>query len=208
MIRTALFSKPFALNLSKRLCLACCAGLLTACSLTPPQTVRLYQLSAQALPVENAGLPQSVGIGPLKWPEYLNRRQLITRLDAGSIETAENERWAEPLDTNFGRVLRENLVRQLKPQRLQAHPWPLTDAPAISVPIEVLQFDTSTQGEAVLRARWRIVGQDKKERLGERNSEVRIKAKDGSSAAAVAAQSEALARLSEEIGQGLKTLEK
>ncbi|MDP5239410.1 PqiC family protein [Uliginosibacterium sp. 31-16] len=177
--------------------------LLAACSIAPPQAVHLYQLSPQAGASQTAGLNSSIGIGPLKWPDYLNRRQLVIRLDAGSIETAENDRWAEPLDAGFERVLRDNLVRQLNPQRLQSHPWPLNDAPAIHVPLEVLQFDTSAQGTTVLRARWRIVGRDRKELLGERGSEIRVQARDGSPPAAVAAQSEALARLSEEIGKGL-----
>lgn len=192
--------KHFTLRVSAA---ALFAGLLAACSIAPPQAVRLYQLSPQAQTVAGASLSGSVGIGPLKWPDYLNRRQLVIRLDAGSIETAENDRWAEPLDASFDRVLRDNLVRQINPQRLQAHPWPLNDAPVINVPIEVLQFDTGAQGETVLRARWRIVGRDRQELLGERGSEIRVQAKDGSPAAAVAAQSEALARLSEEIGKGL-----
>lgn len=176
---------------------------LTACAGNPPQSVRLYQLSTRPATTAGVSIAQSIGIGPLKWPDYLNRRALITRIDAGSIDTAENDRWAEPLDANFERVLRENLARQINPQRLQSHPWSLNDAPAINVPVEVLQFDTSAQGEAVLRARWRIVGRDRKELLTERSSEIRVKTKDGSPASAVAAQSEALARLSEEIGRGL-----
>lgn len=177
--------------------------LLAACTSAPPQAVHLYQLSAQAQPEASASLPYSVGIGPLEWPDYLTRRQLISRLDAGRLDIHDNERWAEPLDTNFARVLRENLARQLQPQRLQAHPWPLADAPALQVPLEILQFDTSVQGEAVLRARWRIVARDKHELAAERTSEIRLQATDPSPAAAVAAQSEALARLSVEIGQAL-----
>lgn len=177
--------------------------LLAACTSTPPQAVRLYQLSAQTGAPAATALPYSVGIGPTIWPDYLNRRQLITRLDAGRLDTRDNERWAEPLDANFDRVLRDNLARQLRPQRLPAHPWALADAPARQVPLEVLQFDTSVRGETVLRARWRIVARDKSEIVPERSSEIHLQARDSSPAAAVAAQSEALARLSEEIGQAL-----
>ncbi|MBS1210657.1 MAG: putative lipoprotein [Proteobacteria bacterium] len=186
--------------------LATSLTLLAACASAPPQAVHLYQLSAEAQPVAGASLPYSVGIGPLKWPEYLNRRQLIIRRDAGSLDTAENDRWAEALDANFERVLRENLARQLNPQRLQAYPWALTDVPAINIAIEVQQFDSSIRNETVLRARWRIASRDKKELASERGSEIRIKARDGSPAAAVAAQSEALARLSEEIGRTLASV--
>ena len=183
--------------------LASALALLAACSATPPQAQRFYQLSAAVPAGSTTPLAQSVGIGPLAWPDYLNRRQLVLRVDAGRLDLRDNDRWAEPLDAGFSRVLRDNLARRLAPRRLQAHPWPLNDAPAIQVPVEVLQFDTDTQGATVLRARWRIVGADRKALAAERVSEIRTQARDGSAAAAVTAQSEALARLGEEIGQSL-----
>lgn len=184
------------------------ALLLAACSASPPQPLHYYQLSAHSPVDASASLARSVGIGPLKWPEYLNRRALLVRQDAHTLDSADNDRWAEALEANFERVLRENLARNANPQRLQAHPWPLTDAPAIQVPIEVLQFDSDRRGSTVLRARWRIVGRDKSEWLAERNSEIRIQAQDGSAAARVAAHSEALAQLGEEIARQLLALGK
>lgn len=177
-------------------------GLLAACAGQPAQPQRLYQLNAQA-PAGNTALPKNLGLGPLKWPEYLNRRQIVVRLDAGRIETLDNDRWAEALDTNFERVLREDLVRVVHPQRLQSYPWSLNDAPEINVPIEILQLDTDTQGNTVLRARWRIVARDKREIAAERDTAIRLTAHDTSPAATVACQSEALARLAQEIGQSV-----
>lgn len=178
-------------------------AILAACAATPPEPLRLYQLGATTQAASPARMADSLGIGPLKWPDYLNRRQLLVRQDAFRIDALDNDRWAEPLDTGFERVLRENLARLLNPPRLQAHPWALTDAPALNVPIEVLQFDTSAQGETVLRARWRIALRDRKGEAGERSSDIRVQAKDRSPAASVAAQSEALARLAAEIAAAL-----
>ncbi|KAF7598716.1 MAG: hypothetical protein CGU28_09970 [Candidatus Dactylopiibacterium carminicum] len=176
--------------------------LLAACSATPPQPLRLHQLSAQTTPANGAQtLPYNLGIGPLTWPPYLDHRPLVRRENAGSLRLAENDRWVEPLDVNFLRVLRENLARSLTPQRLQAHPWALNDVPAVSVPLEILQFDSDIHGETVLRARWRvIVGK----RSGpERNSEYRVSTGSGNAPAVVAAQSEALARLATDIAAAL-----
>ena len=180
------------------------ALLLSACSSNPPPPLHLYQLSATApAAAEESALTQSLGIGPLLWPDYLKGRKLIQRLDANRITTLEDDRWAEPLDTSFERTLRENLARLLQPPRLQTHPWSLADAPALQVPIEIQQLDTSSRGETVLRARWRIIKRDKSELLPERSSEIRLQAQDTSPAAAVIAQSAALARLSEEIARQL-----
>ena len=178
-------------------------GLLSACAGTGAQPRRLYQLNAQAQ-AGSATLPRSLGLGPLSWPEYLNRNQIIVRLDAGRLEPLESDRWAEPLNGNFERVLRENLIRIVHPQRMQAYPWALTDAPEISVPIEILQFDTDTHNTTVLRARWRVVTHDRYELVAERTSEISLHSRDDSPAAAVASQSEALAKLAQEIGQSLE----
>lgn len=180
--------------------------LLAACSVRPPQPLQLYQLSPQASLQAGASLPVAVGLGPLKWPDYLTRRGLITRLDDNRLEVADNERWAEPLEAAFERVLRDNLARRSNPSRLQAWPWPLTEAPEFQVPLEVLQFDTSAQGEVVLRVRWRIMSREKQMLAAERSSEYRVKAAGLGPAASVAAHSEALARLAEDIAGALQAV--
>jgi uncharacterized protein len=180
-------------------------GGLTACVGGPVQATRLYQLSARSV-TGTAQLPLNIGLGPLKWPEYLDRRQIIVRQDASRLEPLDNERWAEALDTGFERVLRENLIRSAHPQRLQSFPWVLTDAPAISVPLEVFQFDTDAHGATVLRARWRVITRERKELVAERDSAITLQAADTSPAGAVAAQSEAVARLATEITRALQAL--
>src|SRR3954471_156925 len=49
-----------------------------------------------------------LGIGPIKIPGYLDREQLVTRISQNRFAIAENDRWAEPLEENFARVLSEN----------------------------------------------------------------------------------------------------
>lgn len=180
-------------------------GILAACSSHPVQPLRLYQLSAQT-PVSDHRLPRNLGIGPIKWPDYLNRRQIIVRQDASRLEPLDSDRWAEPLDTGFERVLRENLIHSLHPQRLQSYPWVLTDAPDISIPLEIFQFDTDARGRTSLRARWRVITRERRELATEHDSEITVQARDASPAAGVMAQSEAVARLAGEIAKALQAL--
>jgi uncharacterized protein len=184
---------------------ALAALLLTACSATPPRPLRLHQLQTVPVTSTPAAADYSLGVGPLRWPDYLNRRQLLTRDSGGSLHMAEDDRWAEPLDVNFERVLRENLAARLQPRRLQAAPWALNDAPDISVPLEVLQFDIDHQHQAVLRVRWRILASGRPEPR-ERSRDYRVPARDASPAAAVAAQSDALARLAADIAADIQAL--
>lgn len=185
---------------------AALAALLAACTSAPPPPPRNHQLAAIAPAAAPAAYAQSIGIGPLAWPEYLDRRPFVLRQDATSLEALDAERWAEPLEAAFARVLRDDLGRRLTAPRLASHPWVLNDAPAVQVPLAVLQFDTDASGQTVLRASWRVIGADRKPLAAERTSEIRLQARERSVRAAVAAQSEALGRLADEIAATLLNL--
>lgn len=184
--------------------LALTSLLLAGCAGTPPAPIRLYQLSAQpaASPAVALG-PASLGVGPIEWPEYLDRRPLLVRLDAHTLTSRDNERWAEALDLNFARVLREDLAASLGATRVVAYPWNGADPPAVSLRIEVLQFDSDGSGAATLRMRWRLVAPGDPAAAPQRLGEWRVAARDASVAAAVAAQSEALAALAREVVETL-----
>jgi uncharacterized lipoprotein YmbA len=51
----------------------------------------------------------AIGLGPVTFPEYLNRPQVVVRGSRNQLQMAEFARWAEPLVENFSRVLAENL---------------------------------------------------------------------------------------------------
>jgi len=59
----------------------------------------------------------AVGIGPIDFPDYLRRAQVVTRSAPNEIELSAVDRWGEPLDKNFDRVLSENLAKLLKTYR-------------------------------------------------------------------------------------------
>ena len=46
-----------------------------------------------------------LGIGPIRFPAYLDREQIVTRTAQNRLDISENDRWAEPLEENFTRVL-------------------------------------------------------------------------------------------------------
>ena len=175
------------------------AILLSGCVSGPSTSVRLYQLSA--LPAKEATPTRiaSVGVGPIQWPEYLDRRSLLIRVDANTLEANNGERWAEPLDLNFSRVLRENLAAGLPSTRMVAFPWNTSDKPEISIRVEVLRFDSDIHGVATLRARWRFVARQTGGTTTEELGEWHTKGRDASPAAAVAALSETLAAMAKEI---------
>ena len=89
--------------------------------------------------------PLALGIGPIKFPGYLDRQQLVTRISQNRFAVAENDRWAEPLEENFSRVLSQNLSILLQTDRIVAHPWPRSRQPAYQVQVEVLRFEPNAE---------------------------------------------------------------
>jgi uncharacterized lipoprotein YmbA len=98
----------------------------------------------------------SIGVGPIGFPDYLKRYEVVTRTADTRIDVSEENRWAGPLDKNFARVLSENLATLLDTQRIQSYPWSRGVSVDYQVVVEVERFDTSSDRQATLIARWSI----------------------------------------------------
>ncbi len=145
-----------------------------------------------------------VGIGPVKFPDYLDRPQIVTRATPGKLDLAEFDRWAEPLSENFIRVLAENISTALHTNRVVIHPWPRTSQPDCHVAVEVNQFEGVPGGRATLNARWTLHGEQGRKILVQRNSEISEAVDATSYEALVAAQSRAVASLAGEIATAVR----
>ena len=86
-----------------------CLVMLAGCGITKPS--RFYILT----PVEEPGAADhaiqgpAVGIGPLRFPDYLDRPEIVHRSGDNQVHYAVSDRWAEPLKATFSRTLAENL---------------------------------------------------------------------------------------------------
>ena len=147
----------------------------------------------------------TIGVGPIEFPDYLRRLEVVTRTSANELALSPEKRWGEPLDRNFARVLSENLSRLLNTQQLESYPWPRKTEVDFQVAVNVLRFETSSDGQSQLIARWVI----KDGRTGKdlASSETSASAPVGSGeAAASAALSSDLAILSRDIAAHITAL--
>lgn len=149
----------------------------------------------------------SLGLGPIELPGYLDRQQIATRTSTNRLSYSENDRWAAPLSESFGRVLEQNISHLLNPARVIQFPWQSNDAPDYQVKIEVLQFEASSNQEALLTARWTVIDRNKKILVGQR-SQLNRRAGSLSTEDFVKALSETLGDLSREIVKTLLSFEK
>jgi hypothetical protein len=96
--------------------------------------------TAAAVP---AGSTLAIGLGPVAFPGYLERIQVVTRSSPTQIELSPVGRWGEPLDKNFKRVLAENLTRLLGTCRIEEYPWSHEAKVDYQVAIQVENFETT-----------------------------------------------------------------
>jgi hypothetical protein len=148
-----------------RLALGACV-LAAGCSVLSPQPDRSkfliltpisYGAGTGAQPASTiAGSPLTVGVGPVDFPDYLRRLPVVTRVAPNRVDLSDEERWAEPLDKNFVRVMSENLATLLGTQRIEKYPWPVNDRIDYRIEVNVERFETTSDGQAQLMASWII----------------------------------------------------
>jgi len=177
-----------------------------------PDPSRFYTLTAIAQPAAPAAKESSnpggvsLGIGPIRLPSYLDRQEIVTRVSPNRIDLSEYDQWAEPLETNFNRVLGQNLSVLLPINRLVFFPWESTRSPAYQVEVEVLRFEANAAGDVLMSARWVVLETSKKAALKSGETLLSRQPAVKSTDAAVAALSETLADLSREIANAIGTI--
>ena len=146
-----------------------------------------------------------VGIGPVSWPEYLDRPQLITRESPIRVRVNEFHRWAGRPQEDLLRVLTQNISLLLGSDKVLSHPWGDYFGVGYKVPLDVQQFDGSP-GEAVfLNVRWAVLGRDDKV-LSIRKSVIHTEVSGTDYDSLVLAESQALVELSKEIAAEIRKL--
>jgi uncharacterized lipoprotein YmbA len=140
-----------------------------------------------------------LGIGPIRFPAYLDREQIVTRTAQNRLDISENDRWAEPLEENFTRVLSQNLGMLLGGARIIRYPWQTSQSPRCRIEIEVLRFEPNTRQEIVLLVDWALCDLSNKVPFVFKRSRIARQTGTKSMEASVAALSETLGDLSREI---------
>jgi len=156
--------------------------------------------------VAKAGQGMAIGIGPIKFPEYLEGSQIVTRTGRNSLELAEFHRWAGSLKKDFLRILAENLSILLSTDSVFLYPWRKSVPIDYQIVVEVFQLDGRPGENVLLVACWNIFSGDGKEVFLTRKSSFREPTGAGGYDAFVAAESRALANLSRDIALEIKAI--
>lgn len=177
--------------------------LAAACLGPRPDLSAFFLLSPAPAPTGTAPAPVALGLGPVTLPGYLDRPELVVRVSDNEIALSETDRWAEPLAENLVRTLEENLSSLLPGSTYVDYPWFESRAPDFALALDVLRFESDATGTAVLEAVWRL--QREGARVGGARERIQEAASGPERAAAVAAQSRALAELSRRIAASVRS---
>ena len=149
----------------------------------------------------------SIGVGPITFPLYLDRPQMLTRMEDNELRVDEFNQWAEPLKANVTRVMVENLFLLTGSEKIYPHPLKRSDQVNMRIFLHVLQFEADAVGYVTLRSTWRIVASDGGRLLAEKQSNIVKQAKGKAAAQVVETMSKALFELSQEIAGELMNID-
>jgi uncharacterized lipoprotein YmbA len=187
------------------------------CSIVPapqPDSTRYFILNAvapaggdQGAMASSAEPKLAIGLGPINFPDYLARSEIVTRGTGDEVEVSSNDRWAESLDITFKRILSHDLSMVLGGAQIVDFPWfgPPTHLdyrvePAID------RFEADAQNAARLTARWRIIQGTGGQVLYTSSSDISVPAASGNYAAMAAALSQAASEFAGEIASAIRRL--
>ena len=184
------------------------AVVAAGCS-TPPS--RLYTLSrAPAVPAASTAAPLpniTVVVGPVSIPGIVDQPQFVVSTGANSVSIDEFNRWASPLQNNISRVVAENLVAMLGTPRVSLFQQSLNLDADFRVAIEVQSFESAPGDAATLNAVW-VVRRTKDGKAQTGRTTVREPTGSAGYDALAAAHSRALAKMSQEIADVVRSLER
>lgn len=179
------------------------AAFAAACATTQ---ARFYTLSHTETPAAPSS-ELSVVVGPVAIPAAVDQPQIVVSTGPNQVWQDEFNRWASPLQSNIAGVVAEDLTSMLGTPRVSTFQQSLNADADYRVAIEVQRFESAPGEAATLNAVWNVRRiKDGKTQFG--RTTVREPAPEKGYDALVAAHSRALARMSQDIADAVRTLDR
>jgi uncharacterized lipoprotein YmbA len=110
--------------------------------------------AAEQIPLEGGVV---VTLESLRLPAYLDRLQLTTYDNQNQVLVAKLDRWSEPLQEGFTRVLSENLLRHLEDGEGRSQSIQEVDKERFLVKLKINSFDGMLGQQTTVDIRWTII---------------------------------------------------
>ena len=146
----------------------------------------------------------TIVVGPIQFPEYLDRTEIVTRPSSNKITVSDFDLWAGSFAEDFSRTLAENLSVLLSTESVIVYPGPRSSLAQYRITMDVIRFDGSLGGDVSLIVRWAILEGKERKLVSGRKSTITEPSGAQGYEAMVAASSRALEKLSREIAEAVR----
>lgn len=146
----------------------------------------------------------AVKVGPVTIPDALDQPQIVTRLGSNALDLNEFNRWGGDLQTDFQRILGENISILLPTVHVVLSQDIILVPVDFQVVVNVREFDGQLGGMVTLNADWTVVKSGREKSVITRKSVLHENTDSSDYQDYVAAQSRLLARLSHEISDEIR----
>jgi uncharacterized lipoprotein YmbA len=180
---------------------------IIGCGGSKPSRYYLLSELKQAESISLTSKQLKIGIGPIRFPEYLKRPQIGIFLSENQLSYAEYDRWAEPLDENFVRVLTENLSELVQVDEIYTYPF--IGAPKIDYQLilDVREFGMDDQEQVTLSVQWQIFKTDDQESVSTQRASYVQKVNSDNYSSIVAGMSQTVENFSRHIEEFFREIE-
>ena len=167
------------------------------------QPSKTYYVLTSTGPVPSGG-GVSLGIGPITLAEYIDRPNLVVQEAPNQLGVSEDHRWAGDLSASISRVMTANLGREMHTGNVRTYPWLRDDEIRYQITLDIRQFHSGEDGNAVIEAGWRVYSLPDRHLKASRTFTDREPLDADGYQAMVAAQSRLLGRLADNIASALR----
>ncbi len=141
----------------------------------------------------------TIGVSTVGFPADLERKEIVTRATDNQLVVHQFHKWGSAPDEDFARTVAANL-RVLVPTRRAVIPPFRSEMPLdYEVRITVERFERLADSTVVLDARWTLLKQPEGRALASPSAQIRIPNVGNDIPEVVAAMSQAVGQLSEQI---------
>jgi uncharacterized lipoprotein YmbA len=181
---------------------------LSACANAPEVHFYVLEPINQTSPAGIASEKQvSIGVGPIAIPTLLANKKIITRLSDNTVQIAQFQQWASPLEDNLLQTLTQNLATLQSHNIVRAYPWSIHGTVDLQVIIDITRFDTTPGKSVNLEASWTIKNESSRAILKNGRTVLKHSLADSSYPGSVRALSNILGQFSQELSFGLLQVE-
>jgi uncharacterized lipoprotein YmbA len=131
---------------------------------------------------------------------------MATRTTQSSLQFAEFDKWAEPLEKNLTRVLADNLSAMIPSENVSVYPWPGFMPVQYQITLEVIHLEKIPGEKVILDASWIILGNGGEKLLVMKRSKLTVPVESAGFEAIASAESRVIEALSREIAEAVRTL--